>query len=164
MSRKARKSKAVDCPSRRRLPLLLRRAWYGLNLAFRRRLAHLELTPDQFTVMRTLLENDGITQRELAHLISSDPNTVAALVTRMEKSGLLERETHERDRRANRLRLGRRGKVIYERARREAVALQSEILRGLPEANREAFLEQLELISAACQKSAKLVGSEKQIV
>jgi len=28
-------------PERRRLPLLLRRAWYGLNQAFRRRIAHL---------------------------------------------------------------------------------------------------------------------------
>lgn len=154
MPSKPEKSKAVDCPTRRRLPLLLRRAWYGLNQAFRRRLAHLELTPDQFTVMRTLLEAEGITQRELAHLISSDPNTVAALVNRMEKAGLLERETHEQDRRANRLRLGRRGKAKYEKARQIAVALQSEVLSVLPETARENFLEQLEIVSEVCRKVA----------
>src|SRR5438093_7593408 len=103
----------IDSPNRRRLPLLLRRSWYGLNQAFRRRIAHLELTPDQFTVMRTLLENEGLTQRELAHSISSDPNTVASLVNRMEQAGLLERETHERDRRANRLRPKPRGRMKY---------------------------------------------------
>ncbi len=27
----------IDAPERKRLPLLLRRAWYGLNQAFRRR-------------------------------------------------------------------------------------------------------------------------------
>lgn len=156
MPLKLKKVKAVDCPSRRRLPPLLRRAWYGLNQAFRRRLAHLELTPDQFTVMRTLLEDEGITQRELAHLITSDPNTVAALVNRMEKAGLLERETHERDRRANRLRLGRRGKAKYEKARLVAVELQSEVLSVLPEAKREEFLEQLEMLSEACRKAAML--------
>lgn len=154
MPTKQTKTKAVDCPSRRRLPLLLRRAWYGLNQAFRRRLMHLELTPDQFTVMRTLLEHEGITQRELAHLISSDPNTVAALVNRMEQAGLLERETHEQDRRANRLRLGRRGKGKYEKARLIAVELQSEVLSVLPEAKREEFLEQLEMLSEACRKAA----------
>lgn len=154
MPLKLKKVKAVDCPSRRRLPPLLRRAWYGLNQAFRRRLAHLQLTPDQFTVMRTLLEAEGITQRELTHLISSDPNTVAALVNRMEQAGLLERETHERDRRANRLRLARRGKVKYEKARVVAVELQHEVLSVLPETEREEFLEQLELIGAACQKAA----------
>ncbi len=58
---------AIDSPERRRLPLLLRRAWYGLNKAFRRRIAHLRITPDQFTVMRTLLEKEGITQRESSH-------------------------------------------------------------------------------------------------
>jgi DNA-binding MarR family transcriptional regulator len=145
----------VDAPDRRRLPPLLRRAWYGLNQAFRRRLAHLELTPDQFTVLRTLLENDGITQRELAHLISSDPNTVAALVNRMEQAGLLERETHERDRRANRLRVSRKGSGRYQEARKIAVALQSEILSSLPEAKRETFLIQLAAIADACRSATK---------
>src|SRR5438105_1555571 len=70
---------AIDAPQRRRLPLLLRRAWYGLNRACRRRIAHLGVTPDQFTVMRTLLEREGITQRELAHAMSSDAYTVASL-------------------------------------------------------------------------------------
>src|SRR5882724_13150188 len=92
---------AIDSPERRRLPPLLRRAWYGLNQAFRRRIAHLDITPDQFTVMRTLLENEGIRQRELTELMSSDPNTVASLLERMERAELIERQVHEADRRAN---------------------------------------------------------------
>src|SRR6266699_7334336 len=104
----------IDSPERRRLPLLLRRAWYGLNQAFRRRIAHLGVTPDQFTVMRTLLENQGITQRELTELMSSDPNTVAALLERMEQAGLVERQAHEKAPRAHRLRLNRAGKLRFE--------------------------------------------------
>ena len=46
----------LDAPARRRLPILLRRAWYSLNQVFRRRIAKMDLTPDQFTVIRTLLE------------------------------------------------------------------------------------------------------------
>ena len=141
----------IDSPERRRLPLLLRRAWYGLNQAFRRRIAHLELTPDQFTVMRTLLENDGITQRELAHLISSDPNTVASLVNRMAQAGLIERETHERDRRANRLRLKSRGRQQYEKARAIAVQLQAEVLGAVPAARREQFLVDLDELARVCR-------------
>ena len=38
----------------KRLPVLLRRAWYGLNQAFRQRIAHLDLTPDQFCILRWL--------------------------------------------------------------------------------------------------------------
>jgi len=151
----------VDSPDRRRLPALLRRAWYGLNQAFRRRIAHVGLTPDQFTVMRTLLEQHGITQRRLASLISSDPNTVASLVNRMEKAGLLERETHEQDRRANRLGVSRRGKTKYEQARKIAVALQGEVLGALPEAVREGFLEQLETVAGACRGAASNSGKRE---
>jgi len=154
MPRKRESVPPLDSPERRRLPPLLRRAWYGLNQAFRRRLAHLELTPDQFTVMRTLLENDGITQRELAHLISSDPNTVASLVNRMAQAGLIERETHKQDRRANRLRLRSRGKIKYELARAIAVSLQAEVLEAIPAVRREQFLQDLDHLAGACKLAA----------
>lgn len=144
----------VDSPERRRLPPLLRRAWYGLNQAFRRRISHLNITPDQFTVMRTLLERDGITQRELTQLISSDPNTVASLLERMEAAGLIERKTHEKDRRANRLKLKPAGKKKYSAARDMAIALQSQVLSVLPENKREEFLEHLTLVADACRQAA----------
>jgi MarR family transcriptional regulator, transcriptional regulator for hemolysin len=154
MPRKTAAISPIDAPERRRLPLLLRRAWYGLNQAFRRRIAHLGLTPDQFTVMRTLLEQEGISQRELTTIMSSDPNTVASLVNRMEKAGLLERQTHEQDRRRNRLRVLPLGRTQYEQARAIAVGLQSEVLATLPARDREKFLAQLDAISEACRVMA----------
>jgi DNA-binding MarR family transcriptional regulator len=146
----------IDAPERRRLPPLLRRAWYGLNQAFRRRIAHLDLTPDQFTVMRTLLENDpkGLTQRALTQLMSSDPNTVASLLERMESAGLLQRKPHETDRRAHRIRLQPAGKRKYLQAREIAIALQGEILSVLPEDKREEFLHDLGLVADQCRAAA----------
>jgi DNA-binding MarR family transcriptional regulator len=144
----------VDAPSRRRLPILLRHAWYGLNQAFRRRIAHLGITPDQFTVMRTLLESGGITQSELTEQMSSDPNTVASLLERMEKSGLLERRAHEKDRRAHRLDLQADGKRKYQKAREIAITLQTEVLGVLPEDQREVFLEHLALVADVCREAA----------
>ena len=135
----------IDAPQRRRLPPLLRQAWYGLNQEFRRRIAHLRLTPDQFTVLRILLESDreGITQRQLTHLMSSDPNTVASLLERMEKAGLLLRKPHERDRRAYRITPRPDGIERYQQARAIAVKLQTEALGSLPARKREEFLEHL---------------------
>jgi DNA-binding MarR family transcriptional regulator len=144
---------AIDSPGRRRLPPLLRRAWYGLNQAFRRRIAHTEVTPDQFTVLRIALEGDrrGMTQRELTQAMSSDPNTVASLLERMEKSGWIERQSHEQDRRAHRIRVLPTGKKKYLQVRRLAIALQTEILSVLDEAEREPFLEQLAKVADACR-------------
>jgi DNA-binding MarR family transcriptional regulator len=134
---------------------LLRRAWYGLNQTFRRRIAHLGFTPDQFTVMRTLLENDGLTQRQLAQAMSSDPNTVAALLERMEAAQLIERRPHEKDRRAHRLALTKAGRRKYLKGRALAIAMQAEVLRALSENEREGFLEQLEKVAEACRLAAE---------
>ena len=160
MSKSAEKLKSsadlpIDSPERRRLPLLLRRAWYGLNQAFRRRIAHLGVTPDQFTVMRTLLENEGITQRRLTELMSSDPNTVASLLERMEKAGFVERQAHEKDRRAHWLRLRPRARRRYEAAREIAVSMQAEVLNALPVEEREKFLEELDAVARACRVAAE---------
>ena len=147
----------IDSPERRRLPPLLRRAWYSLNQAFRRRIAHLEITPDQFTVLRTLLESDpaGVTQRDLAHLITSDPNTVGSLLERMEAAGLVLRKPHEKDRRAHRIQLSATGRRKYAAGRKIAIDLQSEVLTVLPVTEREPFLEHLALVADACRKSVQ---------
>jgi DNA-binding MarR family transcriptional regulator len=143
-------------PERRRLPLLLRRAWYGLNQTFRRRIAHSGVTPDQFTVLRTLHESDpkGITQRELGVLMTSDPNTIASLLERMETARWLERKPHEQDRRAHRICLLPSGVDKFLEVRQIALELQSEVLSVLPENKKEEFLEQLAEVAEACRNSS----------
>lgn len=150
----------VDAPERRRLPPLLRRCWFNLNQTFRRRIAHLGVTPDQFTVMRTLLEGNprGMTQRELSDLMSSDANTIASLLERMAANGLVERKAHEQDRRANRISLKPVGKRKYEEAREIAVTLQMEVLAVLPHEKQEEFLKHLALVADACRLAAEKLG------
>ena len=147
----------IDSPDRRRLPPLLRRAWYGLNQAFRRHIAHTGATPDQFTAMRCLTEADpkGITQGELTQMMSSDPNTIASLVERMEAAGWVERRAHEKDRRAYRIRLKPSGKRLYLEMRQLAIELQAGVLGVLPEAKREDFLTQLTVVADACRVAAE---------
>jgi DNA-binding MarR family transcriptional regulator len=146
----------VDAPTRRRLPILLRQAWFSLNQTFRRRLAHAGVTPDQFTALRTLMEHEpqGLTQSGLTRLIASDPNTIGALVERMEGAGWITRVRHEQDRRAIRLRLSPKGREIYERVRQIAIALQTEVLAGWTQRKREQFLEDLADVAQRCRKAA----------
>ncbi len=147
----------IDSPDRRRLPPLLRRAWYGLNQAFRRRIASTGATPDQFTALRCLTEVDplGITQGELTQMMSSDPNTIASLVERMAAAGWVERRPHEKDRRAYRIRLKPAGEILYLQLRQLAVELQASVLNVLPEAEREPFLTQLAAVADACREAAE---------
>jgi DNA-binding MarR family transcriptional regulator len=116
----------------------------------------LGITPDQFTVLRTLLESDpaGLMQRDLAQSITSDPNTIGSLLERMESAGLVSRKPHEKDRRAHRIQLSASGRRKYTAGRKIAIDLQSEVLGVLPEADREPFLEHLALVANACRKAA----------
>ena len=141
----------------KRLPVLLRRAWYGLNQAFRQRIAHLGITPDQFSILRWLSEDDpaGITQRRLTDLMASDPNTITSTLSRMEKSGLIERKPHELDRRAHRVKLLPAGRSTFGQARAVAVGLQEQVLAVLPENRRARFLEELAFIAEACASAVE---------
>ncbi len=156
----ARNRDAIDSPARRRLPPLLRLAWYSLNQAFRRRIHHLNITPDQFTILRWLTECDPEwpTQRELGAMMASDPNTITSLLRRMELAAFVERQPHETDKRANRIKITASGKKVYLRARQIAIDLQGEVLLALPEGRRDQFFADLESLAHACRKS---LGSQK---
>jgi len=149
---------ALSEPPPRRMPPLLRKAWYNLNQAFRRRIAFSGVTPDQFTILRLLSEdaNEGMTQRELCTKMCSDPNTMASLLGRMEASGLLERRTHEDDRRAHRVTLAPKGRHTFVELREIAVELQYAILQAIPERRRAQFLEDLERIADGAQEQLQL--------
>ncbi|MDX1565120.1 MAG: MarR family winged helix-turn-helix transcriptional regulator, partial [Phycisphaeraceae bacterium] len=152
----AKPSLPVDDPSKRRLPPVLRRAWYHMTQAFRRRLVHLELTPHQFTVLRWLQEEDAedLTQRRLSELMASDPNTVTSVLSRMETAGLVERKPHKKDRRAKCVRIKPRGRSVYEKARQIAIDLQTQVLGVLPASKRDQFLADLEAVADAAQKAS----------
>jgi len=145
-------SAKTPAPSPRRLPPLLRRAWYGLNQSFRQRIAHLKITPDQFSILRWLSEGDpaGLTQRELTDLMASDPNTITSTLARMERAGLISRAPHEKDRRAHRVRLRAKGLRTLGQGGKIALSLQRRILTALPEIRRARFLEELATIAEAC--------------
>jgi DNA-binding MarR family transcriptional regulator len=140
----------------RRLPPLLRRAWFSLNQAFRRRIAHLGLTPDQFTALRSLAEAgpDGLNQRALTLLMSSDPNTITSLLERMEEAGLVRRGADPLDRRVRRVRVTPAGHRGFVAARTIALGLQDEVLAVLPARERPGFLARLETVADACREAA----------
>lgn len=147
----------LDAPDRRRLPPLLRKAWYGLNQAFRRRIKQHAATPDQFTILRLLREGDvdGLSQRDLCRLMSSDPNTMGALISRMVEQGLIERRPDERDKRAHRITIATKGKALFKKLRAIALILQGEVLVAIPTERHDQFLSDLEAVAEACRKTAE---------
>lgn len=148
-------TKHVPAPGPQHFPVLLRRAWFGINQAFRRRIASTGSTPDHYTVLRTLAEAgpEGLTQCALAQRMSSDANTVTSLVRRLERAGLVARPKDPADRRARRLRLLPAGEQRLQELRVAAQKLLDEVIAVLPVRDRRRFLKQLELVANACRAS-----------
>jgi DNA-binding MarR family transcriptional regulator len=136
----------------RRLPPLLRRAWYSLNQAFRQRISPLGITPDQYSILRWLSESppEGLTQKEITERMTSDAATITSTLRRMETSALLSRTRHETDGRAKRVRLLPKGTSLFTQAQFIAQELQNNVLGELKKEEGERFLELLEKIAAAC--------------
>jgi len=63
------------------------------------------MTRAQWTILIWLEREPGITQKELAEIIEVEPITVARLIDRLEKSGMVERRPDPKDRRIWRLHL-----------------------------------------------------------
>jgi DNA-binding MarR family transcriptional regulator len=63
-------------------------------------------------ILRRLWAEDGQTPGEIARSLGLATSTVTRAATRMEATGLLAREPHERDRRLVRLRLTARGRAL----------------------------------------------------
>jgi DNA-binding MarR family transcriptional regulator len=55
------------------------------------------ITADQFVVMTILVEEPGLSQREIVDRAHSDANTIGAILRRLEGKRIITRESHPRD-------------------------------------------------------------------
>jgi len=134
----------------RRLPPLLRSCWIKLNTAFQKRLLPFGITPDQYTALRWIYERDSkeTNQVTLAALMFTDANNISSLLSRMVKSGLVERMVSSSDHRMKYLKLTPAGLKKFKATRPVALSLEKEVLTGLNSADKETFLPLLNQLSS----------------
>ena len=126
------------------MPGHLIRRLHQISIAlFQERMAALglDLTPVQFGALVLLSENPGIDQATLAGMIAQDRATTGMVVDRLQAKGLVDRRISPRDRRARELSLTREGATLLARVTPHARAVQSAILPGLNEDERDLFLD-----------------------
>ena len=111
----------------------------GAYLNFHRRAqAHFSkhgVTADQYVLLAVLAEEENLTQKELTRRSYSDANTVTAMLNRLEEKGLVERRPCDRDRRAWRIHLTRRGRCLERTLQKHAAAFHSSLEKTLPAAH-----------------------------
>lgn len=103
--------------------------------------AGLDITPVQFAAMLSIRDTPGIDQATVAEQIAYDRATIGGVIDRLEKKGWITRSVSRTDRRAREVSLSDEGAAMLAAALPIARALQTEILAGLSETERKAFLD-----------------------
>ncbi len=93
--------------------------------------AHMNLTPEQWTVMLYLSGQDGVTQQQLCNAVYKDKPSMTRLIDALEREHIVERRPSDRDRRANNVHLTARGRIVKDKAQKVALITLREALAGL---------------------------------
>jgi DNA-binding MarR family transcriptional regulator len=117
-------------------------------------LDRLELHPGQVPVVMALSKNGGLSQRELSEKLTVRPSTVAVMLQRMERSGLVRRVPDEKDQRVSRVFLSEKGQTLLDRMREKMETLDQDCLKDFT-SEEVALLKQFmnrvrENLTAAC--------------
>lgn len=133
---------------------LLHRAGQCAADIFAAEMAGLDLTPRQFAVLLTVSMNEGLSQTDLVMLTGIDRSTLADIVRRMLKKGLLQRRRTREDARAYAVKLTDEGMRILAAARPKVEAVDARILLALSADQRSNLVTDLKSIVDSLQAAA----------
>lgn len=121
-----------------------------------------DLTPRQYAVLLTVGQNEGLNQTQLVELTGIDRSTLADIVRRMLKKGLLQRRRTRDDARAYAVKLTDQGARILKSHDPQARRVDDRILSSLPNAQRDRFLQDLNAIVQGLTRMKEKGASAKQ--
>ena len=104
----------------------------------------LDITSDQWIILKRLSENESQTQKELADAVSKDPASITRSLDILEKDGLIERISA--DRRSFKVMLTKKGSDLVKRVIPEAVKYRNKGIEGLSDEEMKVFKKVLNTI------------------
>ena len=110
------------------------------------------LTPRQLAVMMVIGDEEGLNQTELVERTGIDRSTMADLIARLTRRGLVQRRRTREDARAYAIKLSPQGTKLLREARPGAAAADQRLLASLPSGKRQDFLDSLNLIVNAADR------------
>jgi DNA-binding MarR family transcriptional regulator len=161
LARKSERAMKRDSNSDRlgRSPIhLLHRAGQCAGDIFHAEMKDGDLTPRQLAVLITVAHNEGLSQTGLVERTGIDRSTLADIVRRMQRKGLLQRRRTKEDARAYAVKLTDEGRRVLRVAEPLARRVDERILDALPTKQREQFIDDLQAIVDTLQKISAPAG------
>ncbi|MEO9869340.1 MarR family winged helix-turn-helix transcriptional regulator [Ekhidna sp.] len=103
-----------------------------------------DLTSDQWIILKRLSEVENQTQKELADAVSKDPASITRSLDILEKNGMIERRSA--DRRSFMVLLTKQGQGLVDKVIPEAVIYRQKGISGLSEKDMKTFKKVLDTI------------------
>ena len=122
---------------------LLHRAGQCAGDIFAAEIGDTDLTPRQFAVLHTVSLNEGLSQTDLVEQTGVDRSTLADIVRRMLKKGLLQRRRTKEDARAYAVKLTEEGWRVLKIAEPVVKRVADRILSALSGKQRDQLLSDL---------------------
>jgi DNA-binding MarR family transcriptional regulator len=132
--------------------MLLRKAYLSFHRRANSWMLDHGVTADQFVLLTVVAREPGLTQIAIVERTGSDPNTVAAVLRRLERRRLVRREAHARDRRARCVFLTAEGQRVQRRAAKDAEPIVATLWGCMADCDRrqiERFLQCVHQIFSA---------------
>lgn len=108
-----------------------------------------DLSPSQFNVLNVLYGSpDGLSQSELSRLLIMHRSNATGLIDRLEKRGLVRRETNPVDRRAYRVVITPKGAELLNRVYPHYFSAAEQVWAHLPDMAVTQLIEQLQGLAA----------------
>nr|WP_206324012.1 MarR family winged helix-turn-helix transcriptional regulator [Streptomyces sp. HNM0574] len=111
-----------------------------------------ETTSPQFAVLNALAEKPDIDQRTLSEHVHLDRSTIADLVARLGRRGLVRRVRDPEDGRRNVLKLTDEGAALHRKLAARTVRMNRVFLTPLDEAEQETLLRLLARVAEAAEE------------
>jgi DNA-binding MarR family transcriptional regulator len=104
------------------------------------------ITPEQFTVLATLIENDGMYQRQICSKTFKDRPNITRIVNILEKADLVKRNEDVNGRKIYKIYITEKGKQIYEKVLPTIINVWGTTVKDIPDGELEVLLKVLEKI------------------
>jgi DNA-binding MarR family transcriptional regulator len=135
---------------------LLHRAGQCADELFASHMTHSDLTPRQFAVMKAVAKYSDASQTALVEQTGIDRSTLADIVRRLIRKGLLQRRRTAHDARMYAVRLTAAGTEELKRAEPAVRSTEERLLSAVPSSQRAAMIDALRRIVSTLETSTNL--------
>lgn len=133
---------------------LLHRAHQAVDHLFDAGMKANGLTARQLAVLVTVSQNEGLSQTDIVERTGVDRSTLADVVKRLKRKGLLQRRRAKEDARAYAVTLTEQGKQVLRAAEPLGRRVDERILDALPAKRRAEFMDALASIVSSLERVA----------